>query len=168
MLIQETESFVFYLCPDYPMVPLASAIEVLSVFNEVLGYKKYDWMFASLDGKPVAAANLIASSVQLSLPELRKLLPTGKRPRSVMICSGIDVHLHANKSLFACLRECAGQKILVGGISTGTYLIASAGLLNGKHCVVHWEIMEKLRKEFPDLYILPDLYEIDGGFCTCA
>ncbi|MGI9351848.1 MAG: GlxA family transcriptional regulator [Rhizobiaceae bacterium] len=166
--MEDTETFVFYLCPDYPMVPLASAIEVLDMANKVLGAGRYKWLFASSNGDPVPAANSITSKVDLSLSGLRKLILTGDRPEAVLVCAGVDVQNHENKSLLAALRESGRQKILVGGISTGTFLIAASGLLRGKNCVVHWEIMEQFKQRFPDANVLPDLYEIDGQFCTCA
>ncbi len=166
--VDEADTFVFFLCPDFPMVPVAAAIEVLEAANIVLGRKHYQWMFASIDGKPVSAANGIPTRASLALSDLRKLILTGSRPKGVMVCAGEDVQNHENKSLYATLRETSRQRTRVGGISTGAYLLAAAGLLNERFCVIHWEVLEDFRQRFPEVYVKSDLYEIDEQFCTCA
>lgn len=35
--------YVFFLCPDFPLIPLSGAIEVLDTANKVLGYTYYSW-----------------------------------------------------------------------------------------------------------------------------
>ncbi len=37
----------------------------------------------------------------------------------------------------------------IGSICIGAYILAQAGLLNGKHVTSHWVIAEKLKKDFP-------------------
>jgi len=166
--VDEVDTYLFFLCPDFPMVPVAAAIEVLEAANTVLGRPYYRWLFASVDGNPVAAANGISTNAGTSLTDLRKIVLTGSRPRAVIVCAGEDVQDHENKSLFATLRETARQRTRVGAISTGSHLLAAAGLLKERFCVVHWEILEDFRQRFPDVYVKSDLYEIDDQFCTCA
>ncbi len=159
---------VFFLTPDYPMVPLTSAIEVLATANRILGRQEYHWKFASLYGEPVEAANKIDSSVHYSLSELRTAAMTTARPKAVIVCAGEFVERYENPSLFAGLREFSRQGILVGGLSTGAHLLAAAKLLENRSCVVHWEILPQFSERFPNVRVKSELYEIDDKFCTCA
>ena len=47
------------------------------------------------------------------------------------------------------LRQLAARGIVLGGIDTGSYYLAKAGLLNGYRCTIHWEDRETLLEEFP-------------------
>ena len=48
---------------------------------------------------------------------------------------------------------------MLGGLCTGSYLLAQAGLLNGYRCTIHWENLASIREEFPQLIISSELFE---------
>jgi len=166
----ETSSvdYIIFLCPDFPMVPVTGVVEVLSTANDVLGHDYYAWKFASLDGNAVASANGITTEVSYSLDALRQLAKTINPPKGVMICSGVDVENHINPALLAGLREFSRTGIMVGGVSTGAYLLAAAKLLENRECVVHWEVLPKFRSNFENVSVKSELYKIDDRFFTCA
>jgi len=161
-------SFVFYLVPDFSLIAFATAIEPLRIANRMLGYKSYAWRLASFDGEPVEASNGIAVSVSSSLAEERKLLAGEKRPSMVFVCSGVNVETYAQKSLHAWLREVHNRNIGVGGLCTGAYVLAAAGLLSGRRCAIHWEDLPGFSEKFPLAEVYADLYERDGNIYTCA
>lgn len=44
----------------------------------------------------------------------------------------------------------------IASICTGAFLLASSGILNGKHCSTHWAAADTLRSLFPDIKVEPD------------
>jgi transcriptional regulator GlxA family with amidase domain len=44
----------------------------------------------------------------------------------------------------------------VCSVCTGTFVLAQAGLLDGKRVVTHWQATETLRKQYPNLHVQPD------------
>ena len=160
--------YVFFLCPDFPLIPLSGAIEVLSTANKVLGYNYYSWKFASVDGNEVPAANGIPTPIDMSLEQLRRSINTLSRPNSIILCAGSDVENHEAPALLAGLREFSRANIVVGGISTAAYLLAAAKLLEDRECVVHWEILPKFQFRFTNVNVSSELFRIDSRFCTCA
>ncbi len=160
--------YVIFLCPDYPMVPLSGVIEVLSMANQVLGYEHYSWKFASEYSDAVTAVSGIATDVECSLNDLRQLVRTINHPKVIMVCSGANVEKYETPSLMAGLREFSRSGIIVGGISTGSYLLAASKLLDHRQCVVHWEILPQFRSRFEKVNANSELYRIDEQFCTCA
>ena len=48
---QKKRSIVFFLIPQFTMLPFAAAVETLRIANRMLGYQAYEWRLASLDGQ---------------------------------------------------------------------------------------------------------------------
>jgi transcriptional regulator GlxA family with amidase domain len=44
----------------------------------------------------------------------------------------------------------------VASMCTGTFMLAAAGLLDGKNCSTHWSAANLFREKFPDVHLLPD------------
>jgi transcriptional regulator GlxA family with amidase domain len=56
-----------------------------------------------------------------------------------------------------------------GSICTGVFLLAEAGLLDGKQVTTHWECADKLRRDYPKLNIDSDqIFIRDGQLATAA
>jgi transcriptional regulator GlxA family with amidase domain len=56
-----------------------------------------------------------------------------------------------------------------GSICTGVFLLAAAGLLEGKRVTTHWECADKLRHDYPGLNIEPDqIFIREGQLSTAA
>jgi transcriptional regulator GlxA family with amidase domain len=56
-----------------------------------------------------------------------------------------------------------------GSICTGVFLLAEAGLLEGKRVTTHWECADKLRRDYPGLTIDSDrIFIRDGSLYTAA
>jgi transcriptional regulator GlxA family with amidase domain len=57
----------------------------------------------------------------------------------------------------------------VASICTGAFVLAAAGLLNGKQVVTHWNFCDRLANEFPGVKVQPDpIYLRDGSTYTSA
>jgi transcriptional regulator GlxA family with amidase domain len=56
-----------------------------------------------------------------------------------------------------------------GSICTGVFLLAAAGLLEGRQVTTHWECADKLRHDYPDLSVDSDqIFIRDGKLSTAA
>ena len=56
----------------------------------------------------------------------------------VFICGGLRIRSQDERHYLATLRKAARSGARVGSLSTGTYLLARAGLLDGYRCTIHW------------------------------
>ncbi len=55
----------------------------------------------------------------------------------------------------------------VASICTGAFLVAATGLLNGRHCSVHWSVTDQFRLLFPAVKLQPDkLITDENGLYT--
>ena len=69
----------------------------------------------------------------------------------------------------AWIAKAAGQARRVASICTGAFLLAEAGLLDGKQAVTHWSFCDRLAKEYPKVVVRPEpIYLRDGSVYTSA
>ncbi|PZN52305.1 MAG: AraC family transcriptional regulator [Proteobacteria bacterium] len=161
-------SFVFFLVPDFTMVAFATALDPLRIANRMLGYEAYKWRLTSIDGNPVRASNGVECAVDTSLDEERRRMAGSDRPSMAIVCSGINVEKYSNRSVFAWLREEYNRGVAIGGLCTGAYVLANAGLLSNKRCAIHWENLPGFQEAFPKANVFADLFEVDQNIYTCA
>ncbi len=161
-------TIVFYVIPDFSMIAFATAIEPLRIANRMLGYDSYRWRVASIDAGPVRASNGVEVAANTSLEDERRSLTGENRPSMVFVCSGINADSFSQKSVQAWLREVHNRNIAVGGLCTGAYILAAAGLLSGKRCAIHWEDLPGFAEKYPRADVYADLFEVDDNIYTCA
>jgi AraC family transcriptional regulator, glycine betaine-responsive activator len=154
----------FFLVPQFSMMSFAAAIEPLRSANRAAARPLFEWVLASADGAPVTASNGIAVAAAGTLEELAKAA-TAKLDM-VLVCSGLDTPHYP--TVYPLLRRLSRHGVLIGGISTGPFVLAEAGLLHGKRCTVHWEYADAFRARYPQLNLTQDLYMIDGDVLTCS
>lgn len=59
--------------------------------------------------------------------------------------------------------------IRVGSVCTGTYVLAAAGILQGKRATTHWCHTQKFLERYPDVHLEPDrIYVRDGRVWSSA
>lgn len=161
-------TLVFFLVPEFTLLPFSAAVETLRIANRMLGYRAYDWRLCSADGEKVTCSAGIGMEVDTSIAQERKYLGDEKRPNMVLVCSGIDVGAYDNRSVNAWLRETHNRGVALGSLCTGAHILAQAGLLEGRRCAIHWENLPGFAEAFPQAEVYADLYEIDGNIYTCA
>lgn len=152
----------FFLVPRFSMMAFAAGIEPLRAANRLSGARLFEWLLVSADGQPVEASNGIAVTTQSSLAELDKV-------DMVIACAGLEApDVERNVKVHHQLRRLAHHGSMIGAISSGSFLLAEAGLLAKRRCTVHWEYLEAFRARYPQLEVTEDLYVIDGNVFTCS
>src|SRR3546814_4569700 len=85
----------------------------------------------------------------------------------LIVVAGLAVQRLRDPAVIATLRRQGRSGCRLGALSTGSYLLAWAGLLDGYRCTVHWENLDAFREDFPSLDVTGELFEIDGPRLTC-
>lgn len=155
------QSFAFLLLPQFSMLAFSSAVEPLRAANRLSGRKLYDWRILTADGAPIRS-----SSHMHLLPD--GALGEAGRPDFLIVVAGLAVQRLRDPGIIAALRRMARSGCRLGALSTGSYLLAWAGLLDGFRCTVHWENLDAFREDFPDLEVTGELFEVDGARLTCS
>ncbi len=159
-LSPEFNRYGFLLMPEYSMMAFTAAIDQMRMANRLSGKQLYEWVILSETDKPVYAS----TEMSVATTEMRS---SGKLD-AVFVCGGTHIDTKSTRPITTWLREQAKNRVHIGAICTGTYILAEAGLLKDYRCTIHWENMIGLRERFPELIISPDLFEIDRDRYTCA
>lgn len=64
--------------------------------------------------------------------------------------------IDTNAALLPWIAKQYKQGAEVASLCIGAFLLASTGLLNGKHCATHWLMADEFRKMFPDINLIDD------------
>ena len=153
--------FAFLTLTNYSMIAVSNAVEPLRMANTLSGQTAYEWVLASLDGAPVPASNGLALSPTVALADVGRV-------DVVFVCGGINVREAVSPALLTALRRIAEQRVPLGGLCTGGYALARAGLLDRYRATIHWENLSALREEFPRVLISDQLFTIDRNRFTCS
>lgn len=138
---------------------VASAIDPMRAANRVAGRAQFEWKVVSVRGE--AAITTCGLPVAVS----GRFDPDADADMLVII-AGFDVEEHATPAVLSAIRRATRRTRAVGGIEAGTWLVARAGLLEGRSGTTHWEDLEDFAATFPDVDVRPDRYVIDGPVFT--
>jgi transcriptional regulator GlxA family with amidase domain len=86
----------------------------------------------------------------------------------VFVCGGVGIREAVSPALMRALRLLAKRGTALGGLCTGGYALARAGLLDRYQATIHWENLSALREEFPRVLISDRLFTIDRNRFTCS
>lgn len=149
----------FLLLPQFSMLGFLSALEPLRVANRFRP-GSYRWHILSRDGDALLASNGMSLNVDgpLQLPEPGDFL---------FVVAGFQPLAGFDGRLASWLKR-AGSIAVLGGIDTGSFLLAEAGLLEGHRVALHWEAMDSFQERYPGLSVVQELFQYQGDRISCA
>lgn len=157
-----TRTVGFVLVPDFPLMAYTAAVEPLRAANTLSGCRLYEWWHAAPGGGLVRASNGVTI-----LADVEVGAATHPADR-VFVCAGGNPAEFDDPALSAWLRDLARRGATIGGISGGPYVLARAGLLDGRRCTLHWEHVPAFEERYPEIEVVRSLFEIQGDRVTCS
>lgn len=154
-------NIAFLLCPLFSSVGFACALEVLRAANKLSGRNLYDWQVLSSTGGLVTANSGIDTMTKSAFENPGKF-------HSIVVVAGHDPARASNTAIRNWLRAQARHGRQIGGISTGAWVMAESGLMDGHRSAIHWENAASFIEAFPSLEVSRSVFEIDRDRFTCA
>lgn len=151
----------FLLMPEYTLSTFSNAVGMLRMANRLSGRDLYRWSIYSVDGEPVVSSAGLEIKIDSALNQAEEV-------NMVLVCGGYNIKNYCTKLVLEYLRSFANIKTALGGLCTGSYVLACAGLLDGYRCTIHWENLASMREEFPKLQLSSSLFAIDRDRYTCS
>ena len=153
--------FGFVLIPNFTLIGLGSAVDPLRIANMVAHRRVSEFVTLSEFGDPIESSDGIRVVPNFSFgnaPALDAVFVIGPNP----------IPKTRSPALLQWLKHQTADGVALGGVDTGSYFLARAGLLNGYRCTIHWEDMDVLTQSFPKLVVTSNLFEVDRDRCSCS
>jgi transcriptional regulator GlxA family with amidase domain len=154
---------VFVCFPDVEALDVTGPWEVFS-FAGKSGVDKYQLALVSPEGQPLRSSNGLQFVPTASLEDCLTPIDT------LVIPGGPGVNAAArDERLVRWLKRRSLRARRVCAVCTGAFLLAEAGLLDGRRATTHWERCASLKDDYPTIDVDPDpIFVRDGNVYTSA
>lgn len=140
---------------------LANAVEPLRAANELARRPLYRWQFLSVDGAPVQS-----SSGMPVVPDTR--LRDHPGGAALFVLPSYEVRRHATDATARALRSAAPRFQSLVAMDTGSWLLAHAGLLDGRRATIHWDELARFSEAFDRVETQRARWVDDGDILSCG
>src|SRR5216684_5140706 len=148
----------FIVLPGFQVMSLA-ALSVFEFANKEMGEPVYDVRLLTETG------GSIRSSIGVSVATE----PFDDTNFDTLIVGGSAVIGSLTPGVIKFLRQALGRYRRVAAICTGAFVLAEAGLLDGRRATTHWHRARDLQARFPRVKVEEDrIFIIDGSVWTSA
>ncbi|MGU3467697.1 GlxA family transcriptional regulator [Methylobacterium sp. C33D] len=146
------------LFPGFQVMNLAP-LTAFEFANLELGHGFYDVAFLSEEGLPIRTSiGMVIETEPFS----------GRRFDTVIVVGAVTVE-PAAPGLIERLRETAATARRIAATCTGAFLLAEAGLLDGRKAATHWAHARDLQRLYPSIKVDDDrIFVSDGNVWTSA
>lgn len=152
---------LFIVVPRFNIATLITMIETMRIANYLAADPIFSWEIASFDGPKVTASNGMTTTVTVADDTLTPA-------DYVFVLGSWGTEHYSNRTLLAWLRKRARTGEQICGVELGCYLVARAGLLDGKRATTHWSWLSGFRESFDRIETLECLFTIDKRVMTCS
>jgi transcriptional regulator GlxA family with amidase domain len=148
----------FVIHPDHSMMAIAFVM-AFEVANSVSKASPYELHFVSETG------GTVKSSCGLML----KSEPFTEMPFDTLFVGGATSPRPSTPGLIAYMRGAPRRHRRIAAICTGAFVLAEAGLLDGRNATTHWMHATRLQAEYPAVKLDHDrIFTNDGPIWTAA
>ncbi|HEY2635439.1 MAG TPA: DJ-1/PfpI family protein, partial [Steroidobacteraceae bacterium] len=153
--------------PAVQLLDVAGPLQVFASANELTDRNVEPPLYAVRvvsAGAPLVTASAGLGLVAAPLPPARAAVDT------LLVAGGPGVHAAAADAvMLQWLRRRAKRARRIASVCTGAFLLAAAGLLNGRRAATHWMHCAELARRYPDVRVEPDpIFVRDGAVWTSA
>lgn len=157
---------VLLVVPPVDELDLVAPVEVFGTANRLIH-----------PGKPVYSMEVVTSASNREIAGecgLRLLADMHYRKvepdfDSVLVICGTGARHTRERQLLRWLQTAASHARRIGSVCVGAYLLAEAGLLDGKNATVHWKYAREMAISYPRICVDPNpIWVQDGNLYTSA
>jgi transcriptional regulator GlxA family with amidase domain len=156
---QPVQTIGIMLIDGFSMMSITTMINPFRSANRELNIEAFKWEFLTLDDHPVTASDGFEARPTININSTQKF-------DYFFICSGLVTNPPNRAKLNAALQRFTKQSKIYGSLSSGAYMLARAGFLDGKDFTLHWENQTAFIEEFPELPPSSALFVTDGNLWT--
>jgi transcriptional regulator GlxA family with amidase domain len=147
--------------PDSTLLLVSAVLEPLRAANRILGSRHYRWIISTPDGLPAMTTSGIPIPADRAFDAAASAMP-------LIVVASYNLHVQMTRDLVRRIGAARRYRPVIGGVETGVFLLAEAGLLNGSAASVHWEDREDFAARYPDVELRNDRFVIDSRRFTAG
>ncbi len=150
-----------YLTQQFPLAPVSLVLDSLRIANGIAGKRLFTHVSLASDDEPVISS--------CDFPAVNTIRIDQSPPLDVLlVCLGDASFRFSEPQVLRWLRRIYRGGAIVGGISSGSMLLAHAGLLDDRRCAVHWASVQAMQENFHRAIVTGNVFCVDGRLITCA
>ena len=154
------QNVAFVLLDRFPSFEFGVVCEVFGVDRTDDGLPGYDFAVVAGEDGPLRSEHGLALTNSFGIERLEAA--------DLVVVSAIDAQLREGAPgefpapLLAALRAAAARGSRVLSVCTGAFVLAAAGLLDGRRCTTHWMYAADLARCCPRATVDPDVLYVDA------
>jgi AraC family transcriptional activator FtrA len=131
-------------------------VEIFGLPRPELGVPWYRFRACSLERGPVRATGGV-------IVQTRTRLRGFSHADTIVIPGWRDPDESPPEHLLRALRRARARGARLVSICSGVFVLAAAGVLDGKRATTHWRLAERLAARYPRIRVEPDVLYVDEG-----
>jgi AraC family transcriptional activator FtrA len=131
-------------------------VELFALERPELGVPWYRFAVCAAERGPLRAAG----GIRVSAPHSLALL---KRADTIVVPGWRDADETPPAALVAALRAAHARGARLASICSGVFVLAAAGVLDGRSATTHWRYVERLAQRHPRVKVVPNALYVDEG-----
>ena len=148
--------------PGAQVLDLTGPAEVFSIADRLKDGEAYDVRVVAPGGRPFATSGAVTIAPDGALTRGRAL-------DTLVVAGGAVDRAMMDRGLVAWIERAAARARRVASVCNGAFLLAEAGLLDGRRATTHWAAGEELRRRYPSVAVDTDpIFIRDGHVYTSA
>jgi AraC family transcriptional activator FtrA len=132
------------------------AVELFALARPELGVDWYRFAVCAIEPGLIRAAG----GITIDAPHDLALIA---RAGTIIIPGWRDADEAPPEALLALLRAAHARGARLCSICSGVFVLAAAGLLDGRQATTHWRYADQLARRYPAIEVLPDNLYVDSG-----
>jgi transcriptional regulator GlxA family with amidase domain len=164
MGVGEARKVVVVAYPGLQPLDVVGPAEVFTAADAISGGRAYTVEVVASQPSPISApSGGYAIAPQKTTARLRGPIDT------LLVAGAVGAVPSNDARLVAWIRGAARRSRRVASVCTGAFLLAEAGLLDGRRATTHWLACDELARRYPAIEVDPDpIFVRDGDLWTSA
>lgn len=152
----------FLIFPEFQLLDAAGPISAFDMASRNLPKPAYRLRVLARTAGPVVSSSGVAL--------IAEPFAAAAAPDTLIVAGGPGARAEpSDPELLAWLRAAAAGARRVASVCTGAFLLATAGLLDGRRATTHWQRAALFARRFPAVRVEPDrIFVRDGNIWTSA
>lgn len=160
--LPETKKLVVLVTPHFNLAATMAFLDPFRAANYLEGSLRFEWYLASADGGEV----LSSSGVSVVTSPLTEV--ANSSADFVVVSSSWKAESYDRSDVLSLLVRWSKTGARIGGLDTGAFIIAKAGLFDGRKATVHYEHIDAFSELYPEITVTEDLFVFDGKLFSCC